>query len=179
MYEIFEQLLQKYGVTPYQVSKATGISQSTLSNWKNRRNLLSPDKARLIADYFGVTLDYLMTGEENDVFDKYCQEVETYEMAQYISKNKNLRRLFDTAKNATAEELLAVHNMLLLLRRQHEELHRAASHENKTAYRFKERIPAEAFLRNNRLNAAFSKDGISNMSDDDVIAIANALLDAK
>ena len=64
MYEIFEQLLQKYGVTSYQVSKATGISQSTLSNWKSRRNLLRPDKAQKIADYFGVSLDYLMTGKE-------------------------------------------------------------------------------------------------------------------
>ena len=64
MYEIFEQLLQKYGVTTYQVSKATGISQSTFSNWKARRNLLSPDKAKIIADYFGVSLDYLLTGIE-------------------------------------------------------------------------------------------------------------------
>ena len=64
MYEIFEQLLQKYGVTTYQVSKATGISQSTFSNWKSRRNLLSSDKAKLIADYFGVSLDYLMTGKD-------------------------------------------------------------------------------------------------------------------
>ena len=66
MYEIFEQLLQKYGVTSYQVSKATGISQSTLSNWKSRRNLLRPDKAQRIADYFGVSLDYLMTGKEEE-----------------------------------------------------------------------------------------------------------------
>lgn len=64
MYEIFEQLLQKHGVTTYQVSKATGISQSTFSNWKSRRNLLSADKATLIANYFGVSLDYLMTGKE-------------------------------------------------------------------------------------------------------------------
>ena len=64
MYEIFEQLLQKFGVTTYQVSKATGISQSTLSNWKSRRNLLSPDKAKKLADYFGVSIDYLMTGKE-------------------------------------------------------------------------------------------------------------------
>lgn len=64
MYEIFERLLQEHGVTTYQVSKATGISQSTFSNWKSRRNLLSPDKAKLIANYFGVSLDYLMTGKE-------------------------------------------------------------------------------------------------------------------
>ena len=64
MYEVFEQLLQKYGVTAYQVSKATGIAQSTFSSWKTRRNLLSGDKAKKIADYFGITVDYLMTGKE-------------------------------------------------------------------------------------------------------------------
>lgn len=64
MYEIFEHLLQKFGVTSYQVSKATGISQSTLSSWKARRNLLSGEKATKIAEYFGVSVDYLMTGKE-------------------------------------------------------------------------------------------------------------------
>lgn len=64
MYEVFEQLLQKYNVTTYQVSKATGIAQSTFSSWKSRKNLLSGEKAKKIADYFGVTVDYLMTGKE-------------------------------------------------------------------------------------------------------------------
>lgn len=64
MYEIFEQLLQKYGVTPYKVSKDTGISQSTLSTWKSKRNKLSPDKAQILADYFGVSFSYFMTGKE-------------------------------------------------------------------------------------------------------------------
>lgn len=64
MYEVFEQLLQKFNVTTYQVSKATGIAQSTFSSWKTRKNLISGEKAKKIADYFGVTVDYLMTGKE-------------------------------------------------------------------------------------------------------------------
>lgn len=64
MYEVFEQLLQKFDVTTYQVCKATGISQSTISNWKSRKNLISGKNAQLIADYFGVSVDYLMTGKE-------------------------------------------------------------------------------------------------------------------
>ena len=32
MYEIFEQLLQKLNVTPYKISKETGVTQTTLSN---------------------------------------------------------------------------------------------------------------------------------------------------
>jgi transcriptional regulator with XRE-family HTH domain len=66
MYEIFEQLLQKFGVTTADVCKATGIGQSTMSNWKNRRNLISGKNAQLIADYFGVSIDYLMTGTETE-----------------------------------------------------------------------------------------------------------------
>lgn len=60
MYEIFEQLLQKYNLTTYQVSKSTGINQSTFSNWKLRRNLISAENGKKIAKYFGVSLDYLM-----------------------------------------------------------------------------------------------------------------------
>lgn len=35
MYEKFQLLLDKTNKTPYQVSKDTGISTATLSNWKN------------------------------------------------------------------------------------------------------------------------------------------------
>lgn len=64
MYEIFEQLLQKYGVTAYKVSKETGITQSTLSDWKRGRSTPKTDNMKKIADYFGVTIEYLMTGKE-------------------------------------------------------------------------------------------------------------------
>ena len=64
MYKIFEQLLQKYGLSAYKVSKETGITQSTLSGWKRGRSTPKSDNMKKIADYFGVTIDYLMTGIE-------------------------------------------------------------------------------------------------------------------
>lgn len=63
MYEIFEHLLQKYGVSPYKVSKETGVSQSSLSDWKLGRVTPKTSTLQKIADYFGVTLDYLTTGK--------------------------------------------------------------------------------------------------------------------
>lgn len=63
MYEIFEQLLQKYGVTAYKVSKETGVTQSTLSDWKRGRSTPKTENMKKIADYFGVTVEYLMTGK--------------------------------------------------------------------------------------------------------------------
>lgn len=64
MYEVFEQLLQKYGVTPYKVAKEAGVTQTALSNWKSGRSTPTTKTLQKIADYFGVTLDFLLTGKE-------------------------------------------------------------------------------------------------------------------
>lgn len=64
MYSIFEMLCDKNGIKPYKVGKETGIATSTLSDWKNGKSRPKQDKLKLIADYFNVSVDYLMTGEE-------------------------------------------------------------------------------------------------------------------
>ena len=61
-YQYFEQLLKMDGSTVYRVSKETGISASTFTDWKNGRSVPKADKLKKIADYFGVSLDYLMEG---------------------------------------------------------------------------------------------------------------------
>ena len=70
MYSQFVKLMEMAGVNAAEVSKATGINQSTLSNWKKRNNYISGKNAQLIADYFGVSVGYLMgkeTGESPKV----------------------------------------------------------------------------------------------------------------
>lgn len=65
MYEIFLKLLNEKGVTAYKVGKATGIASSTFTDWKSGRSVPKQEKLQKIADYFGVSLDYLMTGKES------------------------------------------------------------------------------------------------------------------
>lgn len=89
MYSIFVKLMEAKGVTPADVAKATGIYQSTLSNWKKRQNYLTAKNAKLIADYFGVSVDYLMgvegpeeppvilTDEEKLILEEYRETDET------------------------------------------------------------------------------------------------------
>ena len=60
MYSIFEELLNEQGITVADVSRGTGIRQSTLSNWKKRNNLITGKNAILIANFLGVSVDYLM-----------------------------------------------------------------------------------------------------------------------
>lgn len=64
MYSVFEKLLKERGVTAYKVAKDTGITTSTLSSWKTGRYTPKPEKLKVLADYFGVSLEYLTTEQE-------------------------------------------------------------------------------------------------------------------
>ena len=66
MYEIFEKLLKEKNVKVADVTRATGIASSTFTDWKKGRYTPKQDKLQKIADYFGVTIDYLMNGEEKE-----------------------------------------------------------------------------------------------------------------
>ena len=77
MWEVFEELCRLRGVSVAEVSKETKIAQSTLSNWKKRRNILNPKALRAIAEYFNVPVSFLMTGEG---------EVELHVPAEQVAK---------------------------------------------------------------------------------------------
>lgn len=63
-YSVFERLCSERNVSPADVSKATGVTTSTLSQWKKKHYdpqevkayYPKPDKIVLIAEYFGVTM---------------------------------------------------------------------------------------------------------------------------
>ena len=61
MYEKFAELLEKNNTTAYQVSKETGIPQSVLSDWKRGRSKPKAEKLKILADYFGVSIEYFLS----------------------------------------------------------------------------------------------------------------------
>ena len=116
MYEIFEKLMKEHNVTAYKVSKETGIATSTLSDWKKGRSTPKQDKLQKIADYFNVTIDYLLTGnnpekkerdysltieEQEDIDDEAKKIIE--ELTMSFSKNKD---------SLTEEDYFAIENAL-------------------------------------------------------------------
>ena len=58
-YSYFEHLLKLNNTTVYRVAKATGIPNSTFTDWKNGRSAPKADKLIKIADHFGVSLDMI------------------------------------------------------------------------------------------------------------------------
>ena len=110
MYEIFERLCSERGVTPYRVCKETGLTTSTISNWKAGRYVPKQDKLKKIADYFGVSVEYIMGSEEDENVQYYLND-ETREIAQEIFENKDLRILFDASRKAKPDDLKLIIEM--------------------------------------------------------------------
>lgn len=63
--DIFKQLIQNSGLSSYQISKDTGISESLISHWKSGRQLPKYDSLNVLADYFNVSGDYLLGRTDN------------------------------------------------------------------------------------------------------------------
>ena len=60
MYEKYVELRDKKHVTDYRVSVDTGITKSTFTDWKSGRSKPKMDKLSILADYFGVSIEYFL-----------------------------------------------------------------------------------------------------------------------
>lgn len=114
MYENYERIIKSRGLTNYKVSKDTGIAQSVLSTWKTKGTTPRLDKLQILAEYLGVSVDYLIgvqnTGPQNDT-QWYINE-ETARIAQEIYEDPNKRALFYAARDSRPEDLKMAADML-------------------------------------------------------------------
>lgn len=60
MYEKFSHLLSKSNKTIYRVAVDTGISATTLYDWRDGKSNPKVDKLKILANYFGVKIDYFL-----------------------------------------------------------------------------------------------------------------------
>ncbi len=60
MYEKYVYLRDEKGLTNYRVSQDTKIARSVFTDWKNGRSKPKVDKLKILADYFGVSVDYFL-----------------------------------------------------------------------------------------------------------------------
>ena len=68
--QIFNYLLSQKGVTPYRMSKETGIPSRMLGYWKDGERIPSSENIIKIADYFNVSTDYLLGRTDNPAINK-------------------------------------------------------------------------------------------------------------
>ncbi len=90
MYERFEQLLKERGINVAEFCKATGIANSTITDWKKGRYTPKTDKIQKIADFFNVSMDYLMGTDDQ----KYSDE--NAELLAMLANNPELLEAIKT-----------------------------------------------------------------------------------
>lgn len=115
-YENFERLCKENHVTPSKVSKATGISTATLTSWKQGKYTPKREKMKLIADYFNVSVDFLITGKDSQ-FD-YLYTDENAEFLIEITQRARDREFVDRIRRYMSlmnESQESVNNMIDLL----------------------------------------------------------------
>lgn len=55
-----KELRKDRGLTQSQLAEKIGVSKITVLRWENNERQIKPDKAQLLADYFGVEVPYLL-----------------------------------------------------------------------------------------------------------------------
>lgn len=111
MYSVFEQLLKERNVKVSDVAKKTGIRQGVFSDWKMGRYTPKQDKLQKIADYFGVTIEYLMTGVEAEEAPYYLN-ADAREYAELLFHHPEYKVLFDAARNVPAKDIDIVRQLI-------------------------------------------------------------------
>lgn len=62
--QILNNLMESKSISAYKMSKDTGISDRLIGYWKKGEKLPSAENLMIISNYFGVSIDYLLTGED-------------------------------------------------------------------------------------------------------------------
>ena len=58
------ELLKKNKISAYKLCKDTGLSNSVVSDWRNAKSVPSIERAKIVADYFDVSVDFLLGKED-------------------------------------------------------------------------------------------------------------------
>lgn len=105
LYERIESLRKSRGLSQGELEKELNFSNGSVSKWK--KSTPTPDRLKKIAEYFGVTVDWLMTGDEKESNSVYYINEETAKLAQEMFEDEDMRSLFDMKRNMPPERFKA------------------------------------------------------------------------
>lgn len=106
MYEIYEKVRNEKGMTNADVSRLTGISAATLSQWKSGQYIPKAEKLVKIADALNCSVS-ILTGQKTEGLD--------YE----LSLNNNLRLMIEEARKLHENEQEYIVGLIKLLNSKH------------------------------------------------------------
>ena len=106
-YARFLSLIKEKNISPYRISKDTGIATATLSDWKLGKSMPKNDKMEVISKYLNVSSNFIVYGNEDKYSDydasldaRISEDIELKEaIKKYYSlddrKKKHILELID------------------------------------------------------------------------------------
>lgn len=112
-----KQLRTRAGISQAAFASYMGVAQNTVSNWENEHRTLDTDTALKIADYFHVSVDYLLgntqessEGEAPLVVDEDNRvirlDADSMEILRAVRERPEMKIMFSVTKNVTPEDLM-------------------------------------------------------------------------
>jgi transcriptional regulator with XRE-family HTH domain len=113
LFKNIQILMDKDDITLYRLSQDTGIAYSTLSNCKHHGTMLHPRHLNTIADYFNVSVDYLLSNGDNDERD--LEKHKQQKFGKQIVEDPVLKRLVLLALESSEEDIELAYKVLKAL----------------------------------------------------------------
>lgn len=108
-YDVFLNLCNNVNKSPSAVVLELGLAKASVTNWKKRGSTPTDANLQKIADYFNVSVNYLLEKEEiKEEKTSPAAVTEDDELNIYLEELKNrkeMRMLFKLASGATKEDV--------------------------------------------------------------------------
>ena len=111
-YDLFCQLCEQKGVSVTRATVEMGLSRTIGSKWKRTGATPNGETLNRIAEYFGVTTDYLLTGEGTKTAAIDVVDDDLREYLDELRSRPEKRLLFSVTKNATRSQIEAIVKMI-------------------------------------------------------------------
>lgn len=105
------ELRKSNGLSQQQFAKIFGVAQNTVSNWENGNRLVDTENLQKIADYFGVTTDYILCRDSKPISQSSTEKA--------VSDEEIMFALFDGDKDITPEMFDEVKQFARFVRERH------------------------------------------------------------
>lgn len=116
VYDKIKELCDKKGIAVTALEKELGWGRGSIGKVKKSGNM-SSDRLQTIAEYFGVSTDYLL-GVQTDVQqDGYYLDKDAAEFAQELFETPGMRILFDAARGSKFEDMKMAADLLERLKK--------------------------------------------------------------
>lgn len=112
-YDNVVKLCKEKGIAQTALERELGFARGSIGKMKTSQ--MTHARLQKIADYFGVSIDFILTGQvkehESTTGQKYYFSDETAEVAQAIFDSPELHALFDAARDSKPDEILLAAEM--------------------------------------------------------------------